>query len=183
MRTTFSQQRFEFTKRAHLAAQAQFYPRMFRNGVAFEDTTKTTHDLDYAIDCLLSVTAPGFRAPIPLSVQERFRQPHEMHWGDVTITEWNLASNQPSELHKLGAQMFVYGFYDENRNEIICAVAVDVALLQWGLAHNALDYERRSRGDQHFIALRYEALKRFGAILFECDVHLWTGAWEANHKK
>ncbi|MGH4008678.1 MAG: hypothetical protein ACRDTH_11090 [Pseudonocardiaceae bacterium] len=169
MRTAFSQQRFEFTKRAHLAAQTQFYPRMFRNGVAFEDTTSTTRDLDYAIDCLLSVTAPGFRAPVRLSVQERFRQPHEMHWGDVTITEWNLASDLPSELHKLGAQMFVYGFYDEDRDRILLAVAVDVALLQWGLSHGAIDYERCSRGDQSFIALKYRALKQFGAVLFDYD--------------
>lgn len=133
MRTSFSQQRWEFTKRAHLAAQREFYPRMFPTGVAFEDTTSTTRDLDYAIDCQLAIDIPGLRAPIRLSVQERFRKPEEMHWGDVTITEWNLASGEPSELHKLGAQVFVYGFYDDPGDRILFAVALDVALVQWGL--------------------------------------------------
>ncbi|HET9258460.1 MAG TPA: hypothetical protein VFO16_25140, partial [Pseudonocardiaceae bacterium] len=65
----------------------------------FEDTTSTVRDLDYAIDCQLAVTIPKFQAPIRLSVQERYRKPDDLHYGDVTITEWNLASGQPSELH------------------------------------------------------------------------------------
>src|SRR5690554_5255374 len=51
MKTAFSRDRYEFTKRAHLAAQQQFYPRMFPHGVDFEDVTQTAHDLEYAIDC------------------------------------------------------------------------------------------------------------------------------------
>ena len=83
--------------------------------------------------------------------------------------EWNLASDQPSELHKLGAQMFVYGFYDDERDRICLAVAVDVGLMQWALANGELGYERRRRGDQSFLGIKYTALKELGAVLFTYD--------------
>lgn len=169
MSTVFSQERWEFTKKAHLAAQRQFYARMYPGGVAFEDTTKTAQDLDYAIDCQLAVTIPDFRAPIRISVQERFRKPHEMHWGDITVTEWNLDTNEPSEMHKLGAQMFVYGFYDEADDRILLAVAVDVGLMQWALAHDEISYVRRRRGDQSFLGFNFRALHEIGAVLFIHD--------------
>jgi hypothetical protein len=173
MSTAFSPQRFEFTKRAHLAAQRQFYEAMFPHGVEFTDTTQTAHDLEYAIDCQLAVTLPGdgFRAPIRFGVQERFREPRWMdpRFGDVTITEWNLATNQPSELHKLGAQMFVYGFYDEKRDKILYAAAVDVAFMQYALAHGDIDFIRKPRGDQSFIGLHISALRAIGAVMFERD--------------
>ena len=169
MKTTFSQRRMDFTKRAHLAAQTQFYPKMYPAGVEFLDTVGTVRDLEYAIDCQLAITVRDLRAPISLAVQERFRQPHEMHWGDITVTEWNLASDQPSELHKLGAQMFVYGFYDDERDRICLAVAVDVGLMQWALANGELGYERRRRGDQSFLGIKYTALKELGAVLFTYD--------------
>lgn len=169
MSTVFSQKRYEFTKRAHAAAQRQFYPLMFPGGITFEDTTKTVQDLDYAIDCQLSVVIPDLRAPIRLSVQERFRNPSGEGYGDITVTEWNLDTNEPSEIHKLGAQMFVYGFYDEAKDHIRLAVAVDVALLQWALAHGEITYGRRRRGDQSFLGFSFRALHQLGAVLFIHD--------------
>lgn len=176
MKTAFSQKRMDFTKRAHLAAQTQFYPKMYPRGVEFTDTVNTVRDLEYAIDCQLAITIKDLRAPISLAVQERFRQPSEMHWGDITVTEWNLASNQPSELHKLGAQMFVYGFYDEDVDHIDLAVAVDVGLMQWALANGELEYERRNRGDQSFLGIKYAALMSLGAVLFTHDDRSRRGA-------
>ena len=169
MSTVFSQENWEFTKRAHLAAQRQFYPLMFPGGVTFEDTTKTAQDLDYAIDCQLSIAIPDLRAPIRLSVQERFRNPRDMGYGDITVTEWNLNTNEPSEIHKLGAQMFVYGFYDKFRDHICLAVAVDVGLLQWALSHGRITYKRQSRGDQSFLGFSYQVLHELGAVLFIHD--------------
>lgn len=168
-RTVFSRERYAFTQRAHLAARQQLYPLMYPGGVDFRDVTKTARDLDYAIDCELDVTIAGLRAPVRIGVQERFRTPQHLRYGDVSITEWNLATDQPSELHKLGAQMFVYGFYDTDRDRIVLAVAVDVGLMQWALAHDELDYERRRRGDQSFIVIRFAALRELGAVLYVHD--------------
>lgn len=171
MKTTFSEANMTFTKRAHLAAQAQFYSRMYPAGVEFVDAVGTARDLEYAIDCQLAITVKGLRAPISMAVQERFRRPSEsaMQYGDITVTEWNLASNQPSELHKLGAQMFVYGFYDERADHIVAAVAVDVGLMQWALVNGELGYERRPRGDQSFLGIKVTALRELGAVLFQYD--------------
>lgn len=170
MKTTFSQARMDFTKRAHLAAQTQFYPGVFPGlPITFEDTVGTVKDLEYAIDCRLAVAVEGLRAPIYFSVQERWRDPKEMGYGDVTITEWNRASDQPSELHKLGAQLFVYGFYDDPGNRVVFAVAVDVLTVLRRLALRQLQWRRRNRIDQTFLGFEYRHLETIGAVVHRYD--------------
>jgi hypothetical protein len=169
MKTAFSEERMRFTKAASIAAQQQLYPKLFPGEVHFEDVVQTTQDLEYAIDTQLTVAVSGLKGPIRFAVQERFRNPEEMHWGDVTVTEWNLATNQPSELHKLGAQLFVYGFYDEPLDHISLAVVVDVCLMQWAVTHSAISYSRERRGDQSFVGFKFRDLERAGAILFRHD--------------
>jgi hypothetical protein len=172
VKTAFDPERMDFTKRAHLAAQAQLYPKMFpERRVEFVDTVATVQDLDYAIDCRLAVTVPDFRAPLYFAVQERWREPEWEHHGDVTVTEWNLSSDQPSELHKLGAHVFVYGFYDDAADRVRLAVAVDVAIMLRELACGRLPFERRRRrgGDQSFLCLRCRDLYSVGAVIFKLD--------------
>jgi len=170
VKTAFSTRRMEFTKRAHAAAEAQFYAHMFPGlPVAFEDTVGTVRDLDYAIDCQLAVTAGGLRAPLRFAVQERWREPSAMRYGDITITEWNAASAQPSELHKLGAHLFVYGFYDERSDQIHAGVAVDVLMVLRALALGELTYRRESRLDQTFLGLGLRDLRDLGAVVFQLD--------------
>lgn len=160
----------EFTKRAHTAAEGQFYEPMFPGRrIVFEDTVGTVRDLEYAIDCQLAVTVPDLRAPIRFSVQERWREPAAMRYGDVTITEWNSASGQPSELHKLGAHLFVYGFYDEHTDQILLGVAVDIPVLLRELALGRLQYRRQSRLDQTFLGFDVKQLRQHGAVIFERD--------------
>ena len=168
MRTTFSAERMEYTRRAHLAAQRQFYPLMFHHQpIAFEDTVGTVRDLRYAIDCQLAVTSVGdLRAPLPFSVQERWRDPAYRRFGDVTVTEWNLASGEPSELHKFSAQLFVYGFYNADADLIDAAVALRTSAMLYGLSVGRLDYERRSRIDQSFVTFRLKDLESIGAVEF-----------------
>lgn len=170
MKTAFSEARMDFTKRAHLAAQEQFYARMFpHRPLAFEDTVKTIRDLEYAIDCYAAVTVNDLHAPLRFAVQERWREPEHMHYGDVTITEWNTASGQPSELHKFGAHLFVYGFYDQATDRILLAVALNVAIVLRSLANGTLPYTRRSRLDQTFLALRIGDLRAAGAVMHLVD--------------
>jgi hypothetical protein len=170
VKTAFSAKRMEFTKRAHLAAEEQFYAPMFPGRqIAFEDTVGTVRDLEYAIDCQLAVTVPDLRAPIRFAVQERWREPAAMRYGDVTITEWNSASNLPSELHKFGAHLFVYGFYDQQLDQIMLGVAVDIPVLLRELALGRLKYRRESRLDQTFLAFDVRGLRSCGAVVFEHD--------------
>lgn len=194
MKTAFSAKRMEFTKRAHRAAQGQFYAHMFPGlPIAFEDTVDTVRDLEYAIDCQVAVSVGGLRAPLRFSVQERWREPKEMHWGDVTITEWNNASGQPSELHKLGAQLFVYGFYDPDADRVLLGVAVNVLTVLHALALGKLAYRRSRRLDQTFLGFDFGTLKRLGAVVFDIDHRPRSerrcvtcdapeAAWDATHR-
>lgn len=177
--TAFSPAQMEFTRKAHLAAQTQVYPCWYPGGVEFEDVTETVRDLDYAIDCKLAVTLPHpptrgrhtrpYRAPVRLAVQERYRRVRYMedYGNQITVTEWNLASGEPSELHKLDAQLLVYGFYDEERDVIVRAGAYSVEAIVHGLAAGTLHAERCNRGDQDFIALDVAELRDAGAWRFK----------------
>lgn len=170
MRTAFSAERMSFTKRGHLAARQQFYAPMFDHlPVTFEDTVGTVRDLDYAVDCIAAVTVDGLRAPLRFSIQERWREPEAMRFGDITVTEWNLPTDQPSELHKLGAHLFVCGFYDSGNDLIVAGVAVDVAVLLHAVARGAIPYVRRSRpgGDQRFLAFTVPDLRNIGAVVYQ----------------
>lgn len=170
MKTTFSPTRMSFTKRAHLAAREQFYAEMFPGlAIDFEDTVGTTRDLEYAIDCQLAVTTERLRAPLRFAVQERWRTPDAVGFGDVTVTEWNLPTDQPSELHKLGAHLFVYGFYDEATDRVAAAAAIDVPRMLRALALRRLSFHRNSRVDQSFLSFDAGDLRRFGAVVFEVD--------------
>lgn len=176
MSTAFSQKNFEFTKRAHLAAQRELYPRLFPAcNVSFEDVTQTAQDLEYAIDCQLSIKPflLDLRAPIRLSVQERFRRPASMGFDDITVTEFNTKTGVPSELHKLGAHMFVYGFYDEDSDRLGQVWVVDVLQMQVALVNGKLRYTRGRRrgGDQTFLGFDVARLRALGALKY---VH---GGW------
>ena len=156
------------SKRASIAAQSQFYPLLFPNRVLkFEDVTKTVADLEYAIDVQVAVDAPHLRAPLRFSVQERWRTDlGAMQWGDVTVTEWNLDTGQPSELHKLAAHLFVYGFYDKEEDKIVAAAAVEVARMLRALSLGKLAPTRKLRGDQSFLAFALDELESVGAVIF-----------------
>lgn len=168
MKTAFSHERMAFTKRAHLAAQRQFYAPMFgHRPTRFEDTVGTKRDLEYAIDCQLAVTVDGLKAPLRISVQERWREPSFMRFGDVTVTEWNKPSGLPSELHKFGAQLFVYGFYDDGADRIVAGVALAAPMFLCKLAIGELLYERQSRIDQTFLSFRLTAMQQSGAVVFQ----------------
>lgn len=169
MSTAFSRRNYEDSHAAHLAARTQFYPLLFPGcELSFEDVTKTALDMDYAIDCKIALTNPqlDLRAPVWFSVQERWR--FDLAWvsaGDVTVTEWNLATDLPSELHKLGAHLLVYGFYDQEAGRVVCAAVIDVPRLLLALALGTLPFKRRRRGDQSFLAFRIAALRECQAVI------------------
>jgi len=167
--TTFSQRRMDDSKLAHLAAQQQFYPQLFPGRpLKFEDVTKTVQDLEYAIDVQVSVDLPQLRAPLKFAIQERWRTDLAARaYGDVTVTEWNLDSDRPSELHKLGAHLFVYGFYDKQADRIVAAVAVDVPRMLRALALGKLNYTEQRRGDQSFVAFQLRSLENVGAVIIK----------------
>jgi hypothetical protein len=168
--TAFSGENFTFTQLAHLAAQKQFYPGLWPGAtVKFIDTTKAEADLVYAVDCIAEVSLPDAeaRGPVKFYIQERWRRKSFSTYRDLTITEWNLRTNQPSELHKLGAQVFVYGIYDQEGDRIVSALAVDIVRMQLANVRGELKYIRKKRGsgDQTFIGIEWDHLDDIDAVL------------------
>jgi hypothetical protein len=168
MNTTFDENRFKFSQAAHMAAERDVYPGWFPSGVKFLDVTKTKSDLDYAVDCEAQIYSPDplVRTSFRMLIQERWRLPKSQDWRDMTITEWNLASNTPSELYKLAAGLFVYGYYNSGTDEIVRAFGVSVPTLLIANARGITQFkERRPRGDQTFNAFDWDESERIRATL------------------
>ncbi|MBT9143017.1 MAG: hypothetical protein DDT29_01416 [Dehalococcoidia bacterium] len=165
-----------FSEEAHLAAQKQLYPNIFKRpfgDLKFIATTlgisKKTDILDgeMGIDRMIEVTVNGFRKPLLFTVQERFRSPEYAKYKDITITEWNNVSGLPSELYKINAGIFVYGYYDSQSAVFLDAIVVETARLLFLLAVQQVHYEkRRNKRQQDFITIPFSDLKRGGAVLW-----------------
>ena len=167
--TAFSGQNWEITHAAHLAAREQFYPKLWPNAlrIQFIDVTGAVEDLKYGIDCIAAVYVKGFRAPLKFFIQERFREPYFRKFRDATVTEWNTVTDLPSELHKIAAQIFVYGYYDPAKNLILGALAINVPQMIREIGEGRLPYTRdqRSSKDQDFIGVKWDDLHDAKAIM------------------
>jgi hypothetical protein len=128
------------------------------------------YDGEMAIDRIVKVKVERLKYPLSFTVQERFRQNGEMQkYMDITITEWNNVSDLPSELYKLAANIFVYGDYDENTDQIEAAIAFDVPRVLYSLATLDMPFQRsyNKRSQQHFVTIKIEDIKRFGCLIFD----------------
>lgn len=154
--TPYTQGNADFSNSAHMAARRTFYPAMF--GVTATDIDWDSSTLlatgergqvldgEMGIDRIALVTVDGLRAPLRLTVQERFRRPQYQNCLEATITEWLHNSNRPSELHKIAANFFVYGFYDATQDILLRAVTLNmpaVLLHIMGLPTDEIDSMRQ----------------------------------------
>lgn len=120
MRTLHEPKNQAFSDAAHEAAKTLIYPHWFAHESLSFERTKVEHggihrvfDGEMAIDVILRMTVKGFSHPFQFTVQERFRRVAYAKYKDITITEWNTASNMPSELYKINADYIVYGYFDD----------------------------------------------------------------------
>lgn len=182
MYTPFSKKNSSFSNEAHKAAQRLIYPAMFGvplSNLSFEDTLLELNergralDGELATDRIVKVTATvqgerGFREPISFTIQERFRRPKYARYKDLTITEWNNRSGHRSELYKLAANFFVYGYFDDKKTVFVDAIAVNVPAMLSKLCNGRLSYGWRSnpRSGQDFITLTFSALEKSGCVMY-----------------
>lgn len=173
MRTPYDEENGDFTKLAHKKARQVLYPkaldRLYRNE-SYEieyhgdSSGDAPVDLDgeHGIDVTISFDTE-FRPDIPVFVQERFRRPNYQQWQDIVLTEWNLKSGTPSELGKIKADHFVYGYYDENKDEILEALIVEVVDLKRALVEGAIkcDTGRTNPKDQRMVGVKFAELQRY----------------------
>lgn len=175
-RTPYEQANADFSNRAHLRARDVLYPRIFnarRERLEFEDTLLAQSDRaaildgEMGVDRIVRVTVHNLPAPLVFTVQERFRRPEFAKYQDLTITEWNHASNLPSELYKINAGLFVYGYFDEDREDFLDAVAIGVTDMLLAIATRRLRYERRwNKKMQTFLTIRFEDMEEAGIVRY-----------------
>jgi len=176
VRTEYEGHNADFSNAAHMAARRLIYPHVFGvddDALQFEDTlldggTERERILDgeMGVDRIVRVSTDGLHAPIVYTVQERFRRPEYSGYGDMTITEWNGASNLPSELYKINAGLFVYGYFSEERATFIDWVCVDVVRLLLNITHGSINYtSRQNRKQQTFFCFPMAELRVRKCIL------------------
>ena len=174
MKTLFEQKNQDFSNRAHDAAEAQIYPFLFpeprqRNGrMTFERASvgmggvARLLDGEMATDWIVRVHGFNYLAPFCFAVQERFRDPSyiDKYGEELTVTTWNNASNQPSELYKLYAGVFVYGYYNAKRNSFESWIAVHSCALLLGLLNDSFHglREQTNKKGQDFLAIPFDSL-------------------------
>lgn len=177
MYTPFEQHNQDFSDKAHAAAQSLVYPRLFncdRGAMEFERASvsdggeKAILDGQMAVDRIVSVTVPGLRGPIEHIVQERFRRQKYEIYRDITITEWNYASNLESELYKLKAGVFLYGYFYERTQSFGEVIAVNTSAMLMAISNQTLSYISRinPRTKQSFICLDFDALHDAGIVIW-----------------
>lgn len=178
MATPFSSQQKAFSDKAHFAARSILYPAIFNveaENLAYEDQGDLATDARYkaldgemAIDRLVKVTLDKFRSPLTFTVQERFRKPEYAKYRDLTITEWNTWTSRESELYKLHAALFLYGYYNPFTECFIEAICADVPALMMAITTNGIRYthETKKNGSQTFLGLKFDDMHRAGVMLF-----------------
>ena len=90
----------------------------------------------------------------------------EKHYRDITITEWNYDSDLPSELYKLAADYFVYGYFappDTFKRVIAIEVAKFKRLLCAAHVKYGFGYNDKH---QRFISVMYTHLEKIGVVTY-----------------
>lgn len=180
MRTRYDVKNGKFSDRAHLAAQSQIYPKLFnvdKSKLVFETVTmQGSNDIrnrildgEMAVDRIVKVSYTMFRRPISFTVQERFRRSSFRKFQDVTITEFNTASGQPSELYKLSGGLFVYGYYNEVYGVFEQFVCFNSSTLLFYLGRGLLESCKMKMNEkgQTFIPVKFKVLRESGLMLYE----------------
>ena len=164
--TPYSSDNQAFSDKAHAAAQRLVYPRIFAGPIEYEVPKEIRFlDTHYGIDRILRLTPhadAGCRFTIPVTVQERFRLPKFASYEDITITEWNNVTDQPSELYKMCADLFVYGYYSPDLDTFVRYVKVYRTIdLKLGIKKGNIQGTRQTnpRSDQPFLTLSFDAAR------------------------
>lgn len=180
MYTPYSTRNQSFSDAAHAAAQSLVYPAMLdceRELLSFDSSSvsdggeKAILDGQMAVDRIVSVTVSGLRGPIEHMIQERFRRQEYARFRDITITEWNHASNQKSELYKLKAGVFLYGYFDDERNSFGEVIAVNTSALLMAIGRRSVSYTKaiNPRSNQSFLCLKFDSLHEAGLVAWHLD--------------
>lgn len=170
--TPYSQDLQAFSNKGHLCAQKTIYPLIFPHSILefipLPQEQAMTLDADMGTDRHVLVKVHGLKSSYPVLVQERFRRLRYADFQDITITEWNHNSNQPGELYKIKAEMFLYGYYDEAKDRFLEAIAFSVLNLKVKIAQGVIDHTpgTNPRSNQTFLGFKFDDLEKHHIAVF-----------------
>lgn len=181
-KTLYEEKNATFSDSAHMEARKQIYPKIFTNPnvtIAYEnikligDERQRILDGEMAVDRIIKVKTPTFRFPIKITVQERFRRKEYSGYKDMTVTELNNESGMPSELYKMNAGIFLYGYYDDKRKEFLDAIAVNTTDLLYKVLNDEIPYTRfRNKKSQDFLAFKFSDMEEAGVVIYRHGTQL-----------
>lgn len=157
-RTIYEPAQGRFSDKAHIAAQGQIY-RPFFSSMPGANYSQNLHfkshrvgknqkdtflDGSFGID--LTVTTPKpphLQVGMQWTIQERFRRSEKYKsFNDITVTEFNTCSGLASELSKIQAAFFVYGFFDESTNLFTDAHIIHMQRLKYLIHQKDIPFGR-----------------------------------------
>ena len=156
----------------------QFYEYIFDNkSISVIDTTVTKKgytkeaqllDQNYGVDYRVIVHDPNL-SDIPITIQERFRDISAKKYQDFTLTH-ETPHGKPSELSKINADLFVYGYAKIINNNIIAdqIIVVNMPLVKLALANKTFipnKPQRSSKSGSTFISITFSDLFKIGAVI------------------
>lgn len=108
--------------------------------------------------------------PFTFTFQERFRKMQYINNQDITLTEWNTASNTPSELYKISANYFLYGYFDPHYKTFGDAIVINVPSMMLGIVSHRLNFIRNvnRRSNQPFLCITFNDLHEANIV----DYHM-----------
>lgn len=178
MQTPYSKKNADLSDAAHLVARSRIYPQIFgcdESMLKYDDAT-LLHESDrgkildgeMGVDRIVNVSVTGFRFPIVFTVQERFRRAKFAKYKDLTVTEYNRRTGQPSELYKINAGLFVYGYLSNDHRHFVDAICINTAQLLWQLSRHGIRYKTQEnhRSNQCFLCFTFDALSKSGCLLW-----------------
>lgn len=178
MKTRYDTKNAEFSDNAHIAARALIYPNVLNvsaDKLEFESTILGDSDKGNVMDGLMGIDRivkiskfdNRLRGKIQLTIQERFRRVQFARYKDITITEWNYNSNLPSELYKISANYFVYGYFDENSGVFLDVITVNVPSMMSSICNGGLKYTiSRNTKNQTFLVVSFDALHAARCVVY-----------------
>jgi hypothetical protein len=173
MSTPYSSDNQTFSDKGHLCARINCYPEVFkRSDLEFQSTSlaigekERVLDGEMALDRIVRVTVKGLNFPLEFIFQERFRMMEFETYQDITITEYNMKTAQKSELYKLNAGLFLYGYYDLKNDKLGDWIVINTARLLLKLSKNEILYSVGSnpRSAQTFFCFKFENLFSAGCV-------------------
>jgi hypothetical protein len=177
--TVYQKDNANYSDKVHMLAREQVYPKLFgadAANITYEADTLVGQsplgdmlDGEMGIDRIARVSVKGLTGVLSFTVQERFRRPSYAMHRDITVTEWNHASGLPSELYKIQAQVFLYGYADKEQDPtwITEAIAINTTSLLMAIVQCSVKYgTERNKKQQTFLTIPFAELESNNLVLW-----------------